>query len=73
MKQNNFAAAQTSADMAKNKADEAAKAARPEYEHSEQHKSDKARTRRWPATPPPSPEFGAAGAARRRAADGPAA
>ena len=43
IKANNFAAAQTSADMAKSKADEAAKAARPEYEHSEQAKSDKTR------------------------------
>jgi outer membrane protein OmpA-like peptidoglycan-associated protein len=42
-KQNNFAAAQISADMAKQKAEEAAKAARPEYESSEQHKTDKAR------------------------------
>src|SRR5262249_13342451 len=43
LKQNNFAAATTSADLAKAKADEAAKSARPEYEHSEQHKTDKAR------------------------------
>ncbi len=43
MKQNNFTAAQTSAEIAKSKAEEAAKAARPEYEQSEQHKTDKAR------------------------------
>jgi outer membrane protein OmpA-like peptidoglycan-associated protein len=43
MKANNFVAAATSADMAKAKAEEAGKAARPEYEQSEQKKTDKAR------------------------------
>jgi outer membrane protein OmpA-like peptidoglycan-associated protein len=43
MKANNFAAAQTSAELAKSKAEDAAKAARPEYEQSEQKKTDKAR------------------------------
>jgi outer membrane protein OmpA-like peptidoglycan-associated protein len=42
-KASNFAGAQISADMAKQKAEEASKAARPEYESSEQHKTDKTR------------------------------
>jgi outer membrane protein OmpA-like peptidoglycan-associated protein len=43
LKQNNYVAAQTSADLARAKAEEAAKLARPAYESSEQHKTDKAR------------------------------
>jgi outer membrane protein OmpA-like peptidoglycan-associated protein len=43
MKSNNYVAAQTSADLAKAKAEEAHKLAKPAYESSEQHKSDKQR------------------------------
>jgi hypothetical protein len=70
LKQNDYAGAQASAEVAKKNADKATEIAKPLYEQAEQTSQNKARDEALAATPRPSRGRRPAGTARRSAAPG---